>query len=137
MALPSVLARVGASLGTFRTLKGLNKINPGKSPLAGIKMDIKVDATKARNKFEAMYEIPLDIIQAGYDTFKKVTPYNSGNAYRNTRLDERELEIQANYPYAERLDKGWSKQAPQGMVKPSQKEMKRTSKKIVDEINRR
>ena len=50
------------------------------------------------------------------DKFRALTPIRSGNARRHTNL--RSEHIIADYPYAERLDKGWSKQAPQGMVKP-------------------
>lgn len=49
--------------------------------------------------------------------FVKSTPRKSGNARSRTTLNSDE--IRANYPYARRLDKGWSKQAPRGMVKPT------------------
>ena len=53
----------------------------------------------------------------GYKFFVKETPVRSGNARRNTKL--RKKEIQANYPYAQRLDEGYSKQSPEGMVQPT------------------
>jgi hypothetical protein len=49
--------------------------------------------------------------------FKEETPIRSGNARRNTFL--RGDEIQANYPYARRLDEGYSKQSPDGMTQPT------------------
>lgn len=49
--------------------------------------------------------------------FRSLTPIKSGNARRNTNLKNNNT-IQATYPYAERLDDGYSKQAPQGMTKP-------------------
>jgi hypothetical protein len=49
--------------------------------------------------------------------FISLTPVKSGNARRNTNLNNQQI-IEAKYPYAERLDTGWSKQAPQGMTKP-------------------
>lgn len=48
--------------------------------------------------------------------FKALTPIDTGNARRNTRLVNDTIE--ANYPYAVPLDNGHSKQAPQGMTKP-------------------
>jgi hypothetical protein len=33
-------------------------------------------------------------------------------------------EIQANYPYAQRLEEGWSTQAPDGMTKPTIEEVR-------------
>lgn len=52
------------------------------------------------------------------NVFKDNTPIRKGNARRNTKLKSNQ--IVANYPYAERLDEGYSKQSPQGMVKPTE-----------------
>jgi hypothetical protein len=46
------------------------------------------------------------------------TPIKSGNARRKTSLVNKKT-IWANYPYAKRLNEGWSKQAPDGMVEPT------------------
>lgn len=48
--------------------------------------------------------------------FVDLTPVRSGNARSKTRLKQNE--IVADYPYAERLDNGWSRQAPRGMTQP-------------------
>jgi hypothetical protein len=53
-----------------------------------------------------------------YDFFIKETPIRSGNARRNTSLVNNKS-IQAVYPYAQRLDQGWSKQSPEGMTAPT------------------
>jgi hypothetical protein len=53
----------------------------------------------------------------GHDYFRKITPVKSGNAKRNTFLANDTIE--ASYPYARRLDQGYSKQAPSGMSKPT------------------
>lgn len=50
--------------------------------------------------------------------FVQNTPVRSGNARRNTKL--RKDTIVANYAYAQRLDEGYSKQSPQGMIKPTE-----------------
>lgn len=49
--------------------------------------------------------------------FKSLTPIRSGNARRRTNLRGNDT-IVADYAYAERLDNGWSKQAPGGMTRP-------------------
>lgn len=49
--------------------------------------------------------------------FVKNTPVAEGNARRNTRVSD--TEIRADYPYAGRLDEGYSRQAPDGISKPS------------------
>jgi hypothetical protein len=52
-----------------------------------------------------------------YKHFVSVTPIRSGNARRNTTIVGNSIE--ANYPYAERLETGYSKQAPKGMTEPT------------------
>jgi len=51
-----------------------------------------------------------------YSKWIQTTPIKSGNARRRTKLQKET--IVAAYPYAQRLDEGYSKQAPQGMSKP-------------------
>lgn len=61
--------------------------------------------------------------------FKSLTPIDTGNARANTKLKNKD-EIEANYPYAQRLDNGWSRQAPQGMTKPFEAWVRQKSKQI-------
>jgi hypothetical protein len=55
--------------------------------------------------------------QAAYDHWVKITPVDTGRARRNTKLRGRT--INADYAYAQRLDQGWSRQAPDGMSQPT------------------
>lgn len=72
------------------------------------------------------------LAKEAYKTFYQETPlgdpsswknprppkgYQPGNARRKTIL--RETEISADYAYARRLDEGWSKQSPKGMLQPT------------------
>ena len=68
------------------------------------------------------------VSEGAYKIFRSHTPIRSGNARSKTRLEG--MEIQANYAYATRLDKGWSNQAPDGMTKPTEAWLKRTLDKI-------
>ena len=54
-----------------------------------------------------------------YKVFVKETPKKTGNARRNTKLKGKK-QIVADYAYAQRLDEGWSKQSPEGMVQPTE-----------------
>lgn len=47
----------------------------------------------------------------------QTTPKDEGNARKRTKLQGNT--IHAAYPYAERLDEGYSKQAPDGMSEPT------------------
>lgn len=67
--------------------------------------------------------------QAAEDKFVSLTPVRSGNARSHTHLVNNKT-IQANYPYAQRLDEGWSKQAPKGMVEPFSRWARAQAKRI-------
>ena len=58
-----------------------------------------------------------ELTKVAYKKFVEVTPVDKGNARRNTKKQGNE--IVANYPYATRLEEGYSKQAPQGMSEPT------------------
>jgi len=62
------------------------------------------------------------------DRFRELTPRRTGNARSQTKL--RNQVIEADYPYAQRLDTGWSRQAPQGMTVPFDKWVRQQMKKI-------
>ena len=49
--------------------------------------------------------------------FTATTPIDTGNARNSTKL--RRYTISADYPYANRLNKGYSRQARRGMTKPT------------------
>ena len=70
-------------------------------------------APKLKRRVEGLQKIA----QRGHAHFKRITPKRSGNARNRTVLKQGNIE--ANYPYAVRLDKGWSRQAPRGMVQPT------------------
>jgi hypothetical protein len=65
--------------------------------------------------------------QEGVDYFRKITPFKTGNAKRNTFLNKDTIE--ADYPYARRLDEGSSAQARDGMTKPTIKHVQDWVKK--------
>ncbi len=70
-----------------------------------------------------------DLPKEGYDHFRSITPKRSGNARRRTRLQG--STIKADYPYATRLDTGWSKQAPKGMSDPTVEFMRKIVRKLM------
>ena len=63
------------------------------------------------------------ITNHAYQTFVKNTPVRSGNARRKTKLAGNT--INADYPYAQRLEEGYSKQSPRGMTEPTIEEVRR------------
>jgi len=64
-----------------------------------------------------------------YKYWESKTPVQSGRARRSTRL--KDDTIVAAYPYATRLNEGYSKQAPQGMSEPTDKFVAALTKRIM------
>lgn len=86
------------------------------------KNKIKKHVGQVRKRFSTLPKL-------AFRHWVKITPKDTGNAKRKTRL--RKDEIVAKYPYAERLDEGYSKQAPKGMFKPTFEYIKKVSKKML------
>jgi len=82
-----------------------------------MKLDIKI-TTNINPMLKSMQRKIRNIPNDAYKVFVKETPVRSGNARRNTKLKNKKT-IEANYPYAQRLDEGYSKQSPNGMVEPT------------------
>jgi hypothetical protein len=103
---------------TFRVQVSRNLITPN---LSRIQQDLK--------------KLPVETHKFFVDT----TPIDTGNARRQTRLVNNR-KIQARYSYAQVLDKGrhmtssgirGSRQAPQGMSKPTKQFIKQRIKQIL------
>ena len=92
-----------------------------------IQVDIKIDDQLSRELKSIQQQLKA-YPQEALAEFKSLTPIDRGNARRRTTLKNDRIE--ANYPYAQRLDQGWSKQAPQGMTKPFEQWVKSKVKKI-------
>lgn len=92
----------------FKVNIGNNKINPS------LKSKVKL----------------LDAVPGqAYTFFRSHTPIRTGNARSHTYL--KKDVIVAAYPYAQRLDDGYSPQAPDGMTKPTEAFVKKTVDKIM------
>lgn len=91
-----------------------------------LKIDIKDEITKSiQKKVKQLNQVPGQ----AYTFFKAHTPIRSGNARSKTVL--KKDTIVGAYPYAKRLDNGWSRQAPDGMSKPTEAYVKKTVDKIL------
>jgi len=93
---------------------------------------VKVNKSSVDRQFDRLEEALRGLERAAHREFIKNTPVRSGNARRKTRLDG--SKIVADYAYSQRLDEGYSRQAPEGMVKPTeewiQQEVERRLKDI-------
>lgn len=93
-----------------------------------IKFDVKYSAKTTLDKLKSVQRQLAALPNDAYKYWVSITPIDTGNARRSTSLSGKT--IHANYPYADRLDKGWSKQAKNGMIKPTQEFIRKRVKQI-------
>ena len=82
-----------------------------------ITIKVSVSDREVQRMFDELEDMPKDVMKASYKFYKNETPVRSGNARNKTKL--RNKQIKSGYPYAGKLDEGWSKQAPKGMTEPT------------------
>ena len=78
---------------------------------------MKIDSKIFQRRMKALKKVPDQLLNDAERELKANTPKRSGNARNKTKL--RGDKIHSNYPYAGRLDSGWSKQAPNGFTEPT------------------
>ena len=77
----------------------------------------RVDSSEFMQLAEDLAKLPVEIVKEAGEYYKSITPVKSGNARRKTTTQGNS--IVSDYPYAGRLDSGYSRQAPQGMSGPT------------------
>ena len=82
-------------------------------------ISLKVDLKDFNKLIDRSKGVTDTVALKAYNKFRQSTPIKTGNARSHTTLDKGSNTIYADYPYAQRLDDGWSKQAPEGMVNPT------------------
>lgn len=102
-----------------------------------------VDFKALDKKLKSIAGLKQAVMPKAFDFFKNITPIRSGNAKNNTRLVKNTIE--AKYNYASVLDAGrgyrngqmrGSTQAPQGMSKPTQKEVAKLVKQYIKTLGK-
>ena len=82
-------------------------------------------STNIKKKIAQLNTVPAQ----AYTFFRAHTPIRTGNARSRTVL--KKDTIVAAYPYAQQLDNGRSPQAPDGMTRPTEAFVQRTTDKIM------
>lgn len=99
-----------------------------------MKIRFKVDDSDYQELVKELRDIDDDAMKQAFPTYKSKTPIKSGNARNKTKL-KRNV-IASKYPYAGRLDDGWSKQSPDGFTEPTIDALDGIIDKIVRRANR-
>jgi len=95
-------------------------------------MTIYFDMNAVNKMFNQAEAVANTLPKEAYDVFRDNTPVRSGNAYRRTTL--RGNTISANYPYAEKLDEGYSQLKPNGMTVPTEKFLQKRINTLIGKI---
>lgn len=96
-----------------------------------INMKIKISAGDTKRYINQVQDELKRLPEEAYKHFVSITPIRSGNARSKTRKSGNT--IHASYAYAQRLDEGYSKQAPKGMITPTEQFID----KRIDQITRK
>jgi hypothetical protein len=95
-------------------------------------MAMTLNMSQVNKMFEEAEKVAKTLPKETYDYFVDSTPIRTGNARRSTKL--RGSTIDANYVYAERLDEGYSRQAPKGMSGPTEKFLEKRINDLIGKI---
>jgi len=93
---------------------------------------MKIDSRVFNKRMGKLKQVPDQLLKNAETELKANTPIQSGNARNKTKL--RGNKIRSNYPYAGRLDSGWSKQAPNGFTEPTIEFMDKNVDKLIKRI---
>jgi hypothetical protein len=92
-------------------------------------MTVRIEKNTITPRIQRMQAALALLPRQAYQEWLRQTPIRSGNARRRTRLNQDTIE--ANYPYAQRLDEGYSRQAPEGMSQPVEQFIQQQIQKIM------
>jgi len=82
-------------------------------------MSINFDDREFKKLAQDLKDMPQQVMAAAGPVMKSKTPIRSGNARGKTNYRSGTTTVLADYDYADRLDNGWSRQAPQGFTDPT------------------
>lgn len=91
-----------------------------------IKVQVKGLDKATRKIFEGIEDLVARVSTDMLSESKRITPERSGRAKRSWRRERRgkyNVNVTNPVPYAERLDAGYSKQAPGGITRPASRKI--------------
>lgn len=92
---------------------------------------IRVDAAQVKNMFTDLETLGADLMEQAHTDARDVTPVRSGNAKRSTKISANRKRITLDYDYADILNSGSSRQAPDGITDPTLDKMEQNVQRIL------
>ena len=93
---------------------------------------MKVNARIFDKRMRELSKLPNELLDSALELVKENTPAQSGYARDNTV--KKGNQIISDYPYAARLDEGYSRQAPRGFTEPTIKQLQQEANKFARKI---
>jgi hypothetical protein len=97
----------------------------------GVSVNTKVFNKRMKNALKVPYQTMADALPV---LISNTPRGSSGYARSQTKLSSNKLSIESNYPYAEALDSGSSKQAPRGFTTPTIEQLPRIVNKNIRKV---
>ena len=98
-------------------------------------MGVKINSRIFQKRMKSALKVPYQTMADALPVLISNTPRgSSGYARSQTKLSSNKLSIDSDYPYAEALDNGSSKQAPQGFTKPTIEQLPRIVDKYIKRV---
>jgi hypothetical protein len=97
----------------------------------GVSVNTKVFKKRMKNALKVPYQTMADALPV---LISNTPGGSSGYARSQTKLSSNKLSIDSDYPYAEALDSGSSKQAPNGFTKPTIQQLPRIVDKHIKRV---
>jgi len=92
---------------------------------------IRVDAKQVTDMFTDLETLGADLMSQAHTDAVNITPESSGNAKRRTKISANRKRITLDYDYADILDSGASRQAPDGITDPTLVKMEQNVQRIL------
>jgi hypothetical protein len=97
-----------------------------------MRVSVTVNDKLFKRRMKKLSALPAHLLDEALTLVKEYTPVQSG--YARSQVVKQGDSIVADYPYAARLDQGYSKQAPEGFTKPTIEQLQKDTNKYIRKV---
>jgi len=95
--------------------------------------NLRIDSSEFKDLLKDLKRMPEVTMRQAYPYLRNQTPIRGGNARNKTKRNR--LTIKSDYGYADRLDNGWSSQAPNGFTGPTMDKIEEYVNQYIDKVD--